>query len=327
MTFILFLSVLLLAFSNGANDTFKGVATLWASNTTDYDKALQWSVVFTLAGSVCSYFFASLVLKNIAELGVVPDRVFQDVRFIAAIALSSGLTIFIASLRGYPVSTTHTLLGAMVGAGYLAAGDDLYLSSLLKHFFLPLLLSPLLSVSLTFIVMQFLHLIPAWKPAETHILDEKDKKGLVNGLHYLSAALLSFMRGLGDMPKLTALLILFPFIPPFFTILLLTLLMGLGGLFGSFPVAARISKNITPMTPVQGLVANSVSCGLALLSAAQGLPVSINYISIGSIFGIGFIEESANKKEVFNIIICWCLTLPVAFAFSFFIYFALTLTS
>ena len=64
MLIILFISVILLAYSNGANDNFKGVATLWGSGTLTYKQALILATITTFAGSVCSYFFADALVKN-----------------------------------------------------------------------------------------------------------------------------------------------------------------------------------------------------------------------------------------------------------------------
>ena len=73
----LFLATLFLAYSNGANDNFKGVATLFGSQTTNYKVAIWWATITTFAGSVCSIFLAQTLLKNFSGKGLVPDAFAQ----------------------------------------------------------------------------------------------------------------------------------------------------------------------------------------------------------------------------------------------------------
>ena len=105
----LFLAVLLLTYSNGANDNFKGVATLWGSGTLAYRPALILATVATFAGSICSYFFAEELIKNFSGKGLVPDDIIQSVDFILAVALAAGATVLLATRLGYHMSTNHRL--------------------------------------------------------------------------------------------------------------------------------------------------------------------------------------------------------------------------
>ncbi|NOQ34713.1 MAG: inorganic phosphate transporter, partial [Methylococcaceae bacterium] len=73
---------------------------------------------------------------------LVPDVVAVSPEFLLAVALGAGVTVLVAALRGFPISTTHSLTGALVGAGLTAAGAEINLSVLGKAFFIPLLVSP-----------------------------------------------------------------------------------------------------------------------------------------------------------------------------------------
>ena len=73
MTMLLFLAVCFLAYSNGANDNFKGVASLFGSKTTGYRTAIAWATVSTFAGSVAAIFLAESLLKKFSGKGLVPD--------------------------------------------------------------------------------------------------------------------------------------------------------------------------------------------------------------------------------------------------------------
>lgn len=148
MSIVLFVATIFLAYSNGANDNFKGVATLFGSNTVDYRKALWWATITTLAGSVCSVFLADALIQSFSGKGLVPDLIAGSPEFMSAVAVGAGATVIIATFAGFPISTTHSLTGALVGAGLMAVGSQVDLSVLGSKFFLPLLLSPLLALVL-----------------------------------------------------------------------------------------------------------------------------------------------------------------------------------
>ncbi|HEX7997888.1 MAG TPA: anion permease [Pyrinomonadaceae bacterium] len=145
---ILFLVTCFLAYVNGANDNFKGVATLFGSGTTNYRRAIWWATVTTFAGSVCSIFLAETLVRNFSGKGLVPDALTTSATFLLAVALAAGLTVMLATITGFPISTTHSLTGALVGSGFVAAGTAVNVSKLGGAFFLPLLLSPVMALLL-----------------------------------------------------------------------------------------------------------------------------------------------------------------------------------
>ncbi|MEQ1637381.1 MAG: inorganic phosphate transporter [Methylococcales bacterium] len=146
-TTLLFIAVCFLAYSNGANDNFKGVASLFGSGTTSYRKALSWATITTLAGSVCALWLAQTLLLKFSGKGLAPDALIQSIPFMTAVAAGAGLTVILATRLGFPISTTHALLGAMTGSTLVATGS-INFTALQNNFILPLLLSPLVAVLL-----------------------------------------------------------------------------------------------------------------------------------------------------------------------------------
>ena len=144
---ILFLATCFLAYSNGANDNFKGVATLFGSKTTNYKGAIWLATVATFAGSVGSIFFAQTLVKTFSGKGLVPDAVSISPEFLTAVAIGSAITVIIATVAGFPISTTHSLTGALVGAGFLAVGTQVNFAVLGRSFFFPLLIAPVIAVA------------------------------------------------------------------------------------------------------------------------------------------------------------------------------------
>jgi inorganic phosphate transporter, PiT family len=144
---ILFVATCFLAYSNGANDNFKGVASLFGSHTCSYRTAIKWATITTFAGSIMSIFLAQTLLKKFSGKGIVPDHFTGSEYFLLALAIGAGLTVIIATLTGFPISTTHALTGAIIGCGLVAVGSQVNFGALGKGFILPLLVSPVLAMA------------------------------------------------------------------------------------------------------------------------------------------------------------------------------------
>ncbi len=149
MLLLIFAATLFVAYANGANDNFKGVATLYGSGVATYKQAITLATASTLAGSVSSVFLAAELVRMFSGKGLVPAAVAASPHFLLAVAIGAGCTVILATLLAFPISTTHGLTGALVGAGAVAAGRELNLGVLGGAFFLPLLLSPLMALTLT----------------------------------------------------------------------------------------------------------------------------------------------------------------------------------
>ena len=149
---ILFLAACFLAYTNGANDNFKGVATLFGSGTTNYKKAITWATTTTFAGSIAAIFLANTLVKNFSGKGLVPDALIQTPAFAISIAIGAALTVFFATKIGMPISTTHSLVGALFGSGLVAVGSAFNFSKLGSTFLMPLIVSPLMAAVVSLVV-------------------------------------------------------------------------------------------------------------------------------------------------------------------------------
>jgi len=154
---LLFLATCFLAYSNGANDNFKGVASLFGSRTCSYKTAISWATITTFAGSIMSIFLAQALLKKFSAKGIVPDQFAGSEYFVFAVAIGAGVTVILATLTGFPISTTHALTGAIVGCGLVAVGSHVDLAALGKGFVLPLLLSPVLAIAVAGVLYIIFH--------------------------------------------------------------------------------------------------------------------------------------------------------------------------
>jgi PiT family inorganic phosphate transporter len=360
---LLFLATLFVAYANGANDIFKGVATLYGSDTATYRVAIALATVTTFAGAMCSVYLAEALVHAFAGKGLVPDAVAASPEFLLAVAAGAGATVILATLLGLPISTTHALTGGLAGAGLVAAGPLLNLAHLGSGFFLPLLLGPVLAVLLTVPLYRGLHALsgrlgirrescvcvgaqqfipvrqmqysaalgqytlPAPAPGGVALTvgtqsECVEKYGgrllgvslqsFVDGVHYLSACVVSFARGLNDTPKIVGLLLVVEALRIELGMFAIATAMALGGLLNARKVAVTMSRKIARMNDGQALTANLVTGFLVVLASRYGLPVSTTHVSVGAIGGIGIANGSAARGVIGGIVASWVLTLPIA---------------
>src|SRR6266540_3543451 len=149
MILLIALAVLFVALANGANDNFKGVATLHGTGTLAYRQALAWATLTTLGGSLTAMFLSGALVQRFSGRGLVADAIAADPAFLLAVALAAAGTVLLASRLGFPVSTTHALLGGLTGAALVVAGPGhVAYATLGRSFVAPLLFSPVVSLLL-----------------------------------------------------------------------------------------------------------------------------------------------------------------------------------
>jgi PiT family inorganic phosphate transporter len=351
---LLFISACFLAYSNGANDNFKGVATLFGSGTTNYKKAINWATLTTLSGSIAAIFLANELVKNFSGKGLVPNELIQMPIFAISIAFGAALTVFVATKIGMPISTTHGLVGALFGAGVMAVGTQFNFEKLGSTFLVPLIVSPLMAAALSFliyIVFRFLRKTSGITKSSCICVQEREQvikseppnavlemasgielvtcknkcvetyngqlfgvssQQIIDKLHFFSAGIVSFSRGLNDTPKIVGLLLIINALEIHWSMLMVAAAMAIGGLLNAKNVGETMSKKITPMNSGQGFTANLVTGLLVTTASIHGLPVSTTHVSVGSIFGIGTITKKADTKMIGKIVLSWVLTLPMA---------------
>src|SRR5437763_3156706 len=138
----LFFATCFLAYSNGANDNFKGVASLCGCRAASYRTAITWASITTFAGSITSIFLAQALLKKFSGKGLVRDSFAGSEGFLLAVVLGAAITVVLATRFGLPIATTPAITGAIVGCGLVAVGTVVRFAALGQGVLLPLLLSP-----------------------------------------------------------------------------------------------------------------------------------------------------------------------------------------
>lgn len=297
---LLVVAVGCVAFTNGANANFKGVASLYGSGTTSLRTAALWGTATTFAGSIAAVFLAGGLLAVFSGRGVVPDALVAAPEFACAVAIGGACTSFLATRFGFPVSTTHALVGALLGAG-LAGSGAVQVAALGKAFVLPLLFSPVVAAAAGAVVYLLLKAVRLAPDHRTPTLD---------ALHFLSTGAASFARGLNDTPKMAALLLAVPGLEPVWGFLLVAGLIAVGGLLDIDRVAETLGKKLTGMNPGQGFAASLVTAGLVTTASLHGLPVSTTHVSVGSLIGMGAVTQQARWRTAGGVLLAWVSTVP-----------------
>ena len=341
--------VLLLAWANGANDVAKGVATLSGSGASSAKRAIAWGSLCTVLGGLAAVWWGASLLRTFGSDFVAPGF-HIDLVFIISVLVGACAWVLGASWFGFPVSTTHALLGGIVGAVLIVAGPDgLRAAVVANKALLPLLLSPLLAVGLCAAILWIARIVasrvPAWRPGccepdewkknpyvcaqdDVSLLRRVLRARLWTALHWLSSGTTSFARGLNDTPKIAAFLVLaIAFAPEasavhalssVWPVLAVSVVMGLGGLWGGYKVLNMLSYRVASMEPSTGLVANTGTSLLVLAATPLGFPVSTTHVSVGALMGVRWAGRSrpGEGDALKSILIGWLITVPVAGAVS-----------
>lgn len=116
MEILFFLVVLFLSFANGANDNFKGMATIWGSGILSYKKTLILANATTALGVIASFFLGEKLLKTFSGNGIIDMSLMMSNTFQLAFVIAAGATVFLATVLRFPISTTHAIIGSLLGA-------------------------------------------------------------------------------------------------------------------------------------------------------------------------------------------------------------------
>ncbi|MBI2841422.1 MAG: inorganic phosphate transporter [Acidobacteria bacterium] len=155
MSLILILAAgALIAGVNGANDVSKGIATLAGSGVTGYRRAILWGTAWTAVGGIGASVFAGAMITTFGN-GLLNPGEAPSMAAAASMILGAAAWVLIATRTGWPVSTTHAIVGALAGVGAVAYGaEGVRWSVLGSRIFLPLLLSPLVALGTTVLLVQ-----------------------------------------------------------------------------------------------------------------------------------------------------------------------------
>jgi len=298
--------------SNGWNDSANAIATVVSTRVLSPLQAVALAACMNILGA----FFSTAVAKTIGGGIVSPGAVTDGV--IIVTLLISFLWNSVMTWFGMPISCSHALIGALMGASIAHGGGTGILNfSGLTTIFLSLLVSPVIGLVAGYLFMRLLLALFGRFP-----------HGSVNRvfgkLQLLSAASMAFSHGSNDAQKgmgiITLALVSGGFIEtlkvPVWVIIVCALAIGTGTALGGWRVIRTIGVGLMKLEPVHGFAAETSAAATILVSSGFGLPVSTTHVISTAIMGVGATRRLTAVRWGIagKIVMAWVFTLPVCFA-------------
>jgi PiT family inorganic phosphate transporter len=302
---------LIFDFLNGLHDAANSIATVVSTRVLSPGIAVVWAALFNF---IAFLFFGVHVAQTIGTGLISPDVVSWQVIFGALMgAISWNL---ITWWGGIPSSSSHALIGGLVGAGIAKGGAAaVVLPGILKTAG-AIVWSPLLGLVLAL----FLWLAVSWlvRRSTPFAVDQRFRV-----LQLVSAALYSIGHGGNDAQKTMGIIagLLFAegmlgeeFYVPFWVVITCYAALALGTLIGGWRIVKTMGSKITRLKPVQGFCAETAGAATLYLATWLGIPVSTTHTITGAIIGVGAARRvSAVRWGIAgSILIAWVVTLPSA---------------
>jgi PiT family inorganic phosphate transporter len=308
---VLFLIAVALAFDflNGFHDAANSIATIVSTGAMSPRWAVMWAAFFNF---VAFLVFGVAVASTIGKGIIHPDIVDHYVVF-GALAGAIAWNL-ITWYYGIPSSSSHALVGGLVGAGIAKGGGATLVASGILKTAAAIVLSPLCGFALAIVLM----IVVSWIFVRS---TPKRVERWFQRLQFVSAALYSLGHGGNDAQKtmgiIWMLLIASSLVGkeeslPFWVVLACQAAMGLGTLFGGWRIVKTMGMRITKLKPVGGFCASASGAMMLFLATGLGIPVSTTHTITGSIIGVGSAQKlSAVRWGVAgNIVWAWVFTIP-----------------
>lgn len=307
---IILVIVLALAFDfiNGFHDTANAIATCVSTRAIRPGLAIIGTAVLNFIGAMIS----TGVAKTIGGDIVTSPAMINELVIIAGL---TGAIVWnlITWWFGMPSSSSHALIGGMIGAIAFSVGAAALNDWGIIKIFLSLILSPISAIIIGYIIMKLLFVIcHSFKPAKVNMT--------ANRLQILSAALMAFSHGSNDAQKsmgiITLALVSGGFIQtmevPTLVKILCALAMALGTSVGGWKIIRTVGGKIFKMHPIHGFAADLNSAVVIFSATLLHLPVSTTHVVSGSIMGVGSAQrvKAVHWSVARQMVTAWVLTIP-----------------
>jgi PiT family inorganic phosphate transporter len=302
---------LLFDFLNGLHDAANSIATIVSTRVLRPQYAVAWAAFFNF---VAFLFFGLHVAQTIGT-GIVDVSIVTP-RIVFAALTGAIVWNVVTWLAGIPSSSSHALIGGLVGAGVAKAGFSAVVWGGLGTTSAAIVLSPLVGFALALL----LTLIVSWLfvRATPFAVDRKFRM-----MQFVSASLYSLGHGGNDAQKTMGVIAVLlysqgymgtTFHIPFWVVLSCQAAMALGTFTGGWRIVKTMGSKITRLTPVQGFCAETGGAITLFMATELGIPVSTTHTITGAIMGVGAARKvSAVRWNVANgIILAWIITIPAS---------------
>lgn len=318
------LVALLFDFMNGFHDAANSIATVVSTRVLTPRTAVLWAAFFNF---VAAFVFGVNVASTIGKGTINPGIV--TAWLLLATLLGAIAWDIITWWLGLPTSSSHALVGGLIGAGVVKGGWGVVEVAGVDKILLFIVLSPLIGLVAAIGLILLTGRIAMRFPRST--ADHGFRR-----LQLVSAALYSLGHGTNDAQKTMGIIaaLLFAqgilgatFYVPYYVIIMAGVAMGLGTWFGGWRIVRTMGMRITKLQPFGGFSAETAAASTLFATAALGIPVSTTHTIAGAIMGVGATRRlSAVRWGVARrIVYAWVLTIPAAAAIAATLYYVLSL--
>jgi len=321
LLFMVVAAALIFDYINGFHDTANAIATCVSTRALSVRSAIFMAAFLNFAGALVSTKVAATIGKGIVDAKDVTQMV------IFAGVMGAIIWNLITWYFGLPSSSSHALIGGIIGAAVAHAGSAVLLWGGLKKIVLALILSPIVGVAIGFIFM--LAVLWGFRNKAPGPLNTNFRR-----LQVLSAAFMAFSHGTADAQKsmgiITLALLSYGAIPefavPLWVKLSCAIAMGLGTAAGGWRIIKTIGKDFVKLQPVHGFCVETAAAGVILGAASIGMPVSTTHVITSSILGVGLTRRmsAVNWNVAYRILWAWILTIPASAVVAFITYVTLS---
>ena len=302
---------LLFDFMNGFHDAANSIATVVSTGVLRPSQAVAFAAFFNVVAIFVFHLkVAATVGKGIVDPGVVDQYVIFGA-LVGAIAWN-----LITWFYGIPSSSSHALIGGIVGATVAKAGTGPLVTSGVLKTVAFIFVSPLLG----FLFGSLLMVAVAWICRRTSPMRVDN---VFRRLQLVSAGLYSLGHGGNDAQKTIGIIWLLLMtagittpadsMPPTWVIWVCYLAIGAGTLFGGWRIVKTMGQKITKLKPVGGFCAETGGAMTLFLASSMGIPVSTTHTITGAIFGVGSVRNASAVRWGLagHIVMAWVITIPV----------------
>lgn len=312
-TFIFILFIIALAlifdFTNGFHDAANSIATIVSTGVLTPRQAVLWAAFFNFI----AFFFFKLAIAETIGSGLIQPDILSPYLVFAAL-LSAITWNLITWYFGLPSSSSHALIGGLIGAAVAKSGSAALQWNGLNKTLIAIILSPLLGLFigllLTLIVSRLIK-----------NYEEKINQKFFRYTQLVSSALLSLTHGANDAQKSMGIIagLLFSasylgpkFFVPTWVVLLCYFFIALGTLFGGWRIVNTMGHKITQLNPLRGSCAEASAAAVIFTATHVGVPISTTHTITGAIAGVGLSKNfwGTHWKMMRRIVIVWIITIP-----------------
>ena len=297
-------------FSNGVHDAANAIATTVTTRALSMAHAVAMAAILNLLGALISTAVAKFIGKGLVDSQIV------TLPIIAAALIGAISWNLLTWYYGLPSSSSHALIGGLIGAALFAVGPASIHSAGLIKTVVALLTSPLAGFGVAFLLMRGL----------LRVVQDHPFTPTMRGfrrLQLVSAGFMAFSHGSNDAQKtmgvVTLALVSGHLLSahaavPLWVILASAIAMALGTAIGGWRIIKTMGSKIVDLTPAHGFAAETAAATVILIATHFGLPISTTHVIASSILGVGATKRAHSVRwgTAVNIVLAWVFTIPGA---------------